>query len=220
LDSSGSGFGICKCPSLALSLVLLSISCLSVWNVKHPTKPWKHPTKPLGWNENIKHSHKYVTSKVALLNVLKTSNKATLDEIYIQNDILRINNLFKMSAGKFMHSYENNQLPSHFNQYFKSFQTVHKCPTRLPCSKNFLPRVNSSQGQCSLKFFGPKVGSEIPDHIKFQSHFDFKHLYKNYLHSELVGANQHLFKLILYCPFFVICIIFSFCLARYFILRA
>jgi len=122
---------------------------------------------------------------------LKTSNKATLDEIYIQNNILTINNLFKMSAGKFMHSYENNQLPSHFNQYFKSILTVHKYPTRLACSKNFfLPRVNSSQGQCSLKFIGPKVWSEIPDHIKFRSYFDFKHLFKNYLLSGLVGANQ------------------------------
>jgi len=96
-----------------------------------------------------------------------------------------------MSAGKFMHSYENNQLPSHFNHYFKSIQTVHKYPTRLACSKNFfLPRVNSSQGQCSLKFSGPKVWSEIPDHIKFQSHFHYKHLYKNCLLSGLAGANQ------------------------------
>jgi len=71
--------------------------------------------------------------------------------------------MFKMSAGKFMHSYENNQLPSHFNQYFKSMQTVHKYPTRLTTSINsFLPRVNSSQRQCSLKFIGPKVWSEIP----------------------------------------------------------
>jgi len=58
------------------------------------------------------------------MKFLKTSNKATLDEIYLQNSILTINNLFKMSAGKFMHSYENNQHPSHFNQYFKSILTV------------------------------------------------------------------------------------------------
>ena len=122
---------------------------------------------------------------------LKTSNKATLDEIYIQNDILTINNLFKMSAGKFMHSYENNQLPSYFNQYFKSILTVHKYATRLACSNNFfLPRVKVSQGQCSLKFIGPKVWSEIPDHIKFRSYFDLKHLFKNFLLSGLVGANQ------------------------------
>ena len=110
---------------------------------------------------------------------LKTSIKATLDEIYIQNNILTINNLFKMSAGKFMHSYENNQLLSHFNQYFKSIQTVHKYPTRLPCSKNFfLPRVNSSQGQCSVKFIVLKKWPEMPDHIKFRFHFDFKHMHK------------------------------------------
>jgi len=40
-----------------------------------------------------------------------------------------------MSAGKFMHSYENNQLPSHFNQYFKYIQTVHEYPTRLHVQK-------------------------------------------------------------------------------------
>jgi len=49
---------------------------------------------------------------------LKTSIKATLDEIYLQNNILTINNLFKMSASKFIHSYENKQLPSHFNQCY------------------------------------------------------------------------------------------------------
>ena len=50
-----------------------------------------------------------------------------------------------MSAGKFMHSYENKQLPLDFNKYFKSILTVFKNPTRLACSKNlFLPRVNSS----------------------------------------------------------------------------
>ena len=40
-----------------------------------------------------------------------------------------------MSAGKFMHSYENNQLPSHFNQYFKSILTVHKYPLDLHVQK-------------------------------------------------------------------------------------
>jgi len=63
------------------------------------------------------------------MKFLKKSNKATLDEIYIQNNILTINNLFKMSAGTFIHSYENNQLPSHFNQRFKSILIVHKYPT-------------------------------------------------------------------------------------------
>jgi len=142
-------------------------------------RSWKTTIQPL---ENLQNK---------AVKFLKTSNKATLDEIYIQNNMLTINNLFKMSAGKFMHSYENNQLPPHFNQYFKSVLTVHKYPTRLACSNNFfLPRVNYSQGQWSLKFIGPKVWSEIPDHIKFRSYFDFKHLFKNFLLSGFVGANQ------------------------------
>jgi len=46
----------------------------------------------------------------------------------------------------------------------------------------------SSQGQCSLKFIGPMVLSEIRDHLKFQSHFDFKQLQKNDPPSQLDGA--------------------------------
>jgi len=85
-----------------------------------------------------------------------------------------------MSAGKFIHSYENNQLSPFFNQYLKSIQAVHKYTTGLATPKKFsLPKVNSSQGHCSLKFIGPKVWSETPDHIKFRSHFDFKHIHKS-----------------------------------------
>jgi len=59
--------------------------------------------------------------------------------------------------------------------------------TRLATSKNFfLPRVNFSQGQCSLKFIRRKAGSEIPDHIKCRSRFDLKHLYKNCLLKVIV----------------------------------
>ena len=58
---------------------------------------------------------------------------------------MTINNLFKISAGRFMHSYANNQFPSHFNQNFKSIKTVHKYPTQLACSKNFFLFRNQSK---------------------------------------------------------------------------
>jgi len=61
-----------------------------------------------------------------------------------------INNLYKMSAGKVMHSCENNQLPSHFNQYFKSIQTVHKYPPRLAGSKTFLPIILNRHCEAGL----------------------------------------------------------------------
>jgi len=136
----------------------------------------------------VKHSITAIQPLVNLQNeavkFMKTSNEKTLDEPYIQNHILTIKSLFRISTGRFMHSYKNNLAPSHFNQYFKSIQTVDNYPIRFATSKNiFLPRVDSPQGQCSLKFIGPKLWSEIPDHIKFQSRFDFKLLYKNYPYS-------------------------------------
>jgi len=80
--------------------------------------------------------------------------------MYIQNHILAINSLFEMFAGKVMHSYENHLHPSHFNQHFKSNQTVHNYHTRLATSKYFLlPRVKFSQGQCSINYIGHKVWS-------------------------------------------------------------
>jgi len=66
---------------------------------------------------------------------LQASRNATLDEMNIRTHIPTINKIFKISAGKFMHSYENNLLPSHSNQYFKTIQTVHNHPIRLATSK-------------------------------------------------------------------------------------
>jgi len=90
----------------------------------------------LNWDRASKTTIKpLVNLQNKAVKFLKTSNNATADEVYIQNNILTINNVFKMPAGKFMHSYEDNQLPSHFNQYFKSIQTVHKYPPDLHVQK-------------------------------------------------------------------------------------
>jgi len=88
---------------------------------------------------------------------LKTSNKATLGEIYIQNHILAIKNLFKMSAVIFTNFNGNNLLSLHFNQYFKFIQTIRKYSISLATSKNFSQRVIFSQDQCYLKFIGTTV---------------------------------------------------------------
>ena len=133
---------------------------------------WKHPTKPL-W---MKYIYKITFWQSTIyLKCLLVSLCTLMKTINIHHILTNISNLFWQ-----------------FNEY----------PTRLACSKNFfLPWVNSSQGQCSLKFIGPKVWSEIPDHIKFRSYFDFKHLHKiTYSLGLLVQINKrNLFKL-LYCP--------------------
>jgi len=50
----------------------------------------------------------FVNFENKAVKLLKTSNKATLDETYAQNYTLTINRLLKMSAGEFVHSYVNN----------------------------------------------------------------------------------------------------------------
>ena len=89
---------------------------------------------------------------------LKTCNKKnTLDEIYIQNHILTISKLFKMSAGKVMQSYESNLLPSHFNQYLKSIETVHNYPPDLQLQKFFSYPCN---GNASSNSLDPRYGQK------------------------------------------------------------
>jgi len=123
-----------------------------------------------------------------------------------------------MSAGKFMHSYENSKLPSHFNQYFKFFQTVHKYPTRLACSKNFfLPMVNSPKGNALSNLLDPRYGQKY----LIISTFDLTLISKictkiTYALGLLVQSNNwNLFKLI-QSLWFVSCVFFKmFCYIFY-----
>jgi len=93
--------------------------------------------------------------------------------------------LYSFSVGKFMHSYHNQLLPNHFDEYFILLNSIHYHSTRIATSKNlFVPRVNSSSGKCSLKFTGPKVWSSMPDDIKFSTTFSFKWKLKKHLLHE------------------------------------
>jgi len=110
---------------------------------------------------------------------LKTHNKATLYETYIRNHKLTINKQFKISAGKFMHSYENNLPPSNFNQFsnrsnnsYCNYPTdvqVHKIfPTQSkPFATTMLPQSQWTQDLARNTW---------PYQVR--SHFDFKQLYK------------------------------------------
>ena len=86
---------------------------------------------------------------------LNTSDKSTLDEMHIQNHILTMNNIFKMYAGKFMQSYENNlfhhilfwiysdssKLPHQTCNFKKFLLTQGK-----PVSRAMLPQMHWTQG--------------------------------------------------------------------------
>jgi len=51
-----------------------------------------------------------------------------------------------------MYSFDNDELPNHFNNYFSDIASVHKYQTRLASLQKFrLPRMKTSLGQLSLK---------------------------------------------------------------------
>jgi len=110
---------------------------------------------------------------------LKTSKKATLDEMHMQNKFLTISNSFVTSlvtlCTLLKRTFIHHILTSILNllRQFIMFPPDLQLPTISSYPEEAL------QGQCFLKFIVPKLLSERPDHINFWSLLDFKHLYKN-----------------------------------------
>ena len=75
--------------------------------------------------------------------------------LYAQNNILTTT---CMPVDKFMHFYESTLLPSHFNHYFKSIQSVHTYPTRLEILKFFLTRGKLFKGNAPSNLLDPRYG--------------------------------------------------------------
>jgi len=109
----------------------------------------------------------------------------SLEDHFQHLNILCLPKLYSFSVGKSMHSCHNKLLPNHFDEYFVPLSSIHYHSTRLAASENvFLPRVNSSSGNCSLTFVGPKVWSSILDDIKLSTTFTFKWKLKKHLLHE------------------------------------
>ena len=90
-----------------------------------------------------------------------------------------MSDLFQFSVAKFMYSFYNGGLPNHFDNYFAEIASVHKYQTRLASlQKYYLPRMNTSSGQLSLRYIGPKIWSNIPENLKSSSPYSLGKKYK------------------------------------------
>ena len=79
-------------------------------------------------------------NKTTLLPLIRLQNKAvrTLEYnktkttvLHSKHKILEIPDLFQLSVAKFMHSFYNGGLPTHFDNYFAEIASVHKYQTKL-----------------------------------------------------------------------------------------
>ena len=121
-----------------------------------------------------------------------------------------------------MHSYHNKLLPNHL-WVFYSISSIHSHSTRLTTSNNlFLPRINSSSGQCSLYLFWPKCGFQYQA-ISLQPRLPFKwKLKKHLLHEKVTQlwtfATLHLSRT-KFCEFkyfVILCIFYVYLLSAFF----
>ena len=81
-------------------------------------------------------THDYYLHRILLLQkkamrvICNTSWMSHTDVLFIENNILKINDLYRYNLGQFMYQLNNNTLPSVFELIFNKNKTIHKYPTR------------------------------------------------------------------------------------------
>ena len=111
-------------------------------------------------------------------------NKTKTTVLYSEHKILEIPDLFQLSVAKFVYSFCNGGLPNDCDNYFAEIASFHKYQTRLSSlQKYYLPRMQTSLRQLSLKYIGPKYWSNIPEKLKSSPPCSFGKKYKKVLLS-------------------------------------
>ena len=71
-----------------------------------------------------------LVQKKAMRVIFNTPWSSHTDVLFVENNMLKINNLYRYSLCQFMYQLNNNTLPSVFNSIFIKTKTIHKYPTR------------------------------------------------------------------------------------------
>ena len=74
----------------------------------------------------------------------------------VENNVLKINDLYRYSLGQFMYQLNNNTLPSALNLIFIKNKTIHKYPTRQS-DKFHLPLTRTLLAKSIFTYAGPKL---------------------------------------------------------------
>ena len=101
--------------------------------------------------------------------------------IYRRQQVLKINDLYKLETAKFMHQFSDKSLPASFEKYFTCTTFVHCHSTRTSEHNDyFLPHFSTSRLQRSIRFSGVKIWNSIP--CKFKNLFLKKFISEYKLH--------------------------------------
>ena len=122
----------------------------------------------------------------AIRYMYRASRYTRLDYLYLNLRILKLDDLFELELGKFMHQFHNNKLPNSFAGYFQEVGKSHQRNTRAANTLNYVvKKCNKKAGELSVKYLGAKLWNKLENKIQTANKFNFKILLKNYLFSKL-----------------------------------
>ena len=113
--------------------------------------------------------------------ICNTSWRSHTDVLFVENNVLKINDLYRYSLGQFMYQLNNNTLPSAFNLIFIKNKTIHKYPTRQSYEFH-LPVTRTLLAKSIFTYAGPKLWTILDVSIKNAPSLNsFKFKLKKYL---------------------------------------
>ena len=85
-------------------------------------------------------------------------------DLFRNNKVLKLIDLFNYNVGIFMHKLSTNELPEVFLQMFTRNNSVHNYPTRQHDAYH-LPRTRTIFAQKTIMFTGPKYWNDLPQDV-------------------------------------------------------
>ena len=121
----------------------------------------------------------------AIRNMFKIPRYSRLNNYYLNYRILKVDDLFDLEVGKFLHAHSKNCLPNCFSDFFQEIASVHQYNTRASSNRNYNTiSCRSSRGQKSIKYYGPKIWNDIPNSCRDLPKIAFKKQFKNIIFSK------------------------------------
>ena len=105
----------------------------------------------------------------AIRHISRAPRFRRLDVDFLNLRILKLDDLYKLALSKFMYQYHYNKLPDYFRNFFPVQQISHNYQTRHRLNSSTDPcpiECNKVSMQRSIRFSGPKIWSEIPNHLR------------------------------------------------------
>ena len=106
-------------------------------------------------------------------------------------DVLEVNNVYRLQALKFTHSWHKGLLPSLFHDFFQYASEVHGYYTRYASGQNlYISKVRTNSGKQTKAYTATILWDNILTHLEDLNTFNFSKHLKLYLLSEQHSENK------------------------------